>query len=177
MVAVLFGIGTFLRQCNFLPRALAERGPHLLRRRDVLLRPGSYLVTVWTTKMRGRTSPPVTLFVTAAPALHAVQWLRCAALGSPGRPRDACLPSVSGSFHSSAAGRKDMILCFPEFFLHMLQITGEQGFQGNKDVKSLDLRDMILVRHLKGVGGAEEVVLRETAASRGACAALDPEER
>ena len=77
MAAVLFGVTTFLRQCNFLPASTARPGPHLIRRRDIQDSGDALLVKVSSTKTRMICDGPITLMIAPAP-------------GSPYCPVDAC---------------------------------------------------------------------------------------
>ena len=65
--AVLFGVTTFLRQSNFLPKASPHWSPHLLRRDNVELKDGHLLVTVGSTKTRLPSHRPITLVIAPAP--------------------------------------------------------------------------------------------------------------
>ena len=69
MAAILFGVTTFLRQCNFLPGGQTRWSPHLIRRADVALQRGNIVVTVHvhSTKTRQVSKGPLTLLI--APAL------------------------------------------------------------------------------------------------------------
>ena len=67
MAAVLFGVSTFLRQCNFLPRGAGQCGPHMLRRRDIRRSGGALLVLVASTKTQAQCDGPITLMISPAP--------------------------------------------------------------------------------------------------------------
>ena len=67
MAALLFGVTTFLRQCNFLPSTRAGWTPHLICRADVSGDDRGLLVKVCSTKTRLVSDGPVTLLIAPAP--------------------------------------------------------------------------------------------------------------
>ena len=77
MAALLFGVTTFLRQCNFLPPSRGRWSQHLLTRGDVSKGPAGLTVRVRSTKTRLVGQGPVTLLIAPAP-------------GSPVCPVAAC---------------------------------------------------------------------------------------
>ena len=106
LAAVLFGVTTFLRQCNFLPTTPRGGGPHLIRRGDIRLERGAILVRVRSTKTRLPHQGPITLMI--APAKNsslcpvaACSWAWRAAPAPPGAP--LFLLSSSGSPLTSAS--------------------------------------------------------------------------
>ena len=91
MAAVLFGVATFLRQCNYLPATLGREGPHLIRRGHVRAHGPSLLVLVESTKTRHRADGPVSLLISPAPGslycpVAACSWAWRAVPAGPGSP-------------------------------------------------------------------------------------------
>ena len=64
--ATLFGVTTFLRQCNYLPEGPGRWSPHLVCRGDILLTGGMVLVQAKSTKTRAVGEGPVTLMIAPA---------------------------------------------------------------------------------------------------------------
>ena len=91
MAAVLFGVSTFLRQCNYLPPSRGRAGSHLIRRGQVHTHGDSLLVVVASTKTRRQADGPVSLLICPAPGspycpVAACRWAWGAVPAGPSAP-------------------------------------------------------------------------------------------
>ena len=91
MAALLFGVATFLRQCNFLPPSRGRVSPHLITRRDISRDARGLLVRVRSTKTRMLGQGPTILLIARAPRspicpVEACLWAWRAVPASDGAP-------------------------------------------------------------------------------------------